>query len=409
MEGLSAGDAESKSVVIVEELWMKDQYDVIVVGAGPAGSTAARYAAAGGASVLVLEKDRDVGYPVRCAEAVSHEGVVQFLEPDARWIAATVSKFRIVVPNGNSIIPRLDGIGYVLERRIFDYELAKLAVQHGAEVVTKAYVYDLITIDGVVSGVRVLIKDQKVDLRAKVVIGADGVESRVGKWAGIDTTCHIHDMESCAQVTLSGVTVDAGILDFYFGDDIAPGGYLWVFPKGKESANVGIGISVECAKEKSAVRWLDEFVQKRFPHAAVLTRIAGGVPCAKTCDQIVKGSVMLVGDAAHQVNPVSGGGIISGMIGGMIAGQVAAEALTSGTIDHLKEYEKRWQKRLGWRHEVFYRIKEAIYNFSDDTLNKLCDDAVKLPEEKRTVGGIFRTALWNQPSLLLDVAKVFIS
>jgi len=388
---------------------MKDQYDVIVVGAGPAGSTAARFAAAGGASVLLLEKDRDVGYPVRCAEAVSHEGVIQFIEPDPRWIAATVSKFRIVVPNGNSIMPRLDGIGYVLERRIFDYELAKLAVKEGAEVVTKAYAYDLIKEDGDVTGVRVLIKDQKVDLRAKVVIGADGVESRVGKWAGIDTTCHIHDMESCAQVTLSGVAVDDGILDFYFGDQIAPGGYLWVFPKGKDSANVGIGISVECAKEKSAVRWLDEFVEKKFPNAAMLTRIAGGVPCAKTCDEIVKGNVLLVGDAAHQVNPTSGGGIISGMIGGMLAGQVAAEAIAKKDRNHLIEYGKRWQKRLGWRHEVFYRIREAITSFSDETLNNLCDSAVKLPEEKRTVGGLFRTAMWNKPSILLDIAKVFIS
>jgi digeranylgeranylglycerophospholipid reductase len=388
---------------------MKDIYDVIVVGAGPTGSTAARFAAAGGASVLVLEKDRDVGYPVRCGEAVSHEGVVQFIEPDPRWIAATVSKFRIVVPNGNSIVPRLDGIGYVLERRIFDYELAKVAAREGAEVVTKAYAYDLIKSNGEVAGVRALVKDQKVDLRAKIVIGADGVESRVGKWAGIDTTCHIRDMESCAQMTLTGVTVDEGILDFYLGEKIAPGGYLWVFPKGKDSANVGIGISVECAKQKAAIRWLEEFVEKKYPNAAVLTRIAGGVPCAKTCDEIVKGNVMLVGDAAHQVNPVSGGGIISGMIGGMIAGQVAAEALEKGDRSHLKEYEKRWHKRLGWRHEVFYRIKEAIYEFSDETLNKLCENACKLPEEKRTVGGIFRTAVWNQPSLLLEVAKVFVS
>ncbi len=388
---------------------MKESYDVVVVGAGPAGSTAARFAAAGGASVLLLEKDRDVGYPVRCGEAVSHEGVIQFIEPDPRWIAATVSKFRIIVPNGNSIVPRLDGIGYVLERRIFDYELAKLAVREGAEVVTKAYVYDLIKQDGGVKGVRVLVKDEKVEIRAKVVIGADGVESRVGKWAGIDTTTHIHDMESCAQVTLSGVEVEEGVLEFYFGEQVAPGGYLWVFPKGKDSANVGLGVSVEQAKKKSAVQFLEKFIEKRFPDAAILTRIAGGVPCAKTCDEIVKNNVMLVGDAAHQVNPLSGGGIISGMIGGMIAGQVAAEAIRKNDLRHLVEYEKRWHKRLGWRHEVFYNIKEAIYRFSDETLNKLCESSLKLPEEKRTVGGIFRTALWNQPSLLLDVARVFIS
>jgi digeranylgeranylglycerophospholipid reductase len=388
---------------------MKESYDVIVVGAGPAGSTAARFAAAGGASVLMLEKDRDVGYPVRCGEAVSHEGVIQFIEPDPKWIGSTVTKFRLVAPNGREVIPRLDGVGYVLERRIFDYEVAKLAAAEGTEVVTKAYVYDLLKTNGKAEGVKALIKDEKVEIRSKVVIAADGVESRVGKWAGIDTTCHIRDMESCAQMTIAGIEVDEDILDFYFGDNVAPGGYLWIFPKGKNTANVGLGVSVESAKKKAAIRYLEEFVEKRFPNAAVLTHIAGGVPCAKTCDRIVKNNVMLVGDAAHQVNPVSGGGIISGMIGGMIAGQVAAEAIKQNDLTHLVEYEKRWHKRLGGRHEVFYRIKEAISGFSDETLNNIAESALKLPEQKRTLGGIFRTALWNQPSMLLDVAKVFVS
>jgi digeranylgeranylglycerophospholipid reductase len=388
---------------------MKNDYDIIVVGAGPAGSTAARYAAAGGAKVLMLEKDRDVGYPVRCGEAVSHEGVIQFIQPDPKWIASTVTKFRLVAPNGRSVVPRLDGAGYVLERRIFDYEVAKLAADAGAEIVTKAYVYDLLRENSSVTGVRALIKDKKVDIRSRIVIAADGVESRIGKMAGIDTTCHIRDMESCAQMTLSGVEVEDDVLDFYFGDDVSPGGYLWVFPKGKNTANVGLGLSVEEAKKKSAIRYLQEFVEKKFPHAAMLTHIAGGVPCAKTCDSIVKENVILVGDAAHQVNPVSGGGIISGMIGGMIGGQVAAESIHKGSITHLADYEKRWHKRLGWRHEVFYNIKTAISNFDDATLNNICDSALTLPEEKRTLGGIFRTALWNQPSMLIDVAKVFVS
>ena len=388
---------------------MKSSYDVIVVGAGPAGSTAARFAARTGASVLVLEKDRDVGYPVRCGEAVSHEGVIQFIEPDSRWIAATVTKFRLVAPNGQAVVPRLDGTGYVLERRIFDYEVANQAAQEGAEIVTKAYVYDLLKGEGGIQGVRALIKDRKIDIRSAIVIAADGVESRVGKWAGIDTTCHINDMESCAQVTVSGIDVEGDVLEFHFGDAVSPGGYLWVFPKGKHSANVGIGISVASAKNKSAIRYLEEFLEKRYPGAAVLTRIAGGVPCAKTLETIVKDNVLLVGDAAHQVNPVSGGGIVSGMIGGMIAGEVAGKSIQTGDRSVLAEYQKRWHKRLGWRHEVFYSIKEAISDFSDETLNTIAESALKLPESRRTLGGIFRTALWNKPSLLVDVAKVFVS
>jgi digeranylgeranylglycerophospholipid reductase len=389
---------------------MKTAYDIVVIGAGPAGSTAARYAAEHGASVLVMEKDRDVGYPVRCGEAVSHEGVVQFIEPDPRWIAATVTKFRLVAPNGHSVVPRLDGKGYVLERRLFDVEVAKQAARNGAEIVTKAYAYDLMRdAAGQVCGVRAVIKDRPVDVGARIVIAGDGVESRVGKWAGIDTTCHIRDMESCAQVTLSNVRVDVDTLDFYFGDDVSPGGYLWVFPKGHDTANVGIGINVEEAQKKSAIRYLEEFIERTYPSAAMVTRIAGGVPCATTCDEIVRGTVMLVGDAAHQVNPMSGGGIISGMIGGMLAGQVAAEAIRQNDLGLLPEYQKRWQKRLGWRHDVFYNIKEAVSGFSDETLNGICDNALRLAEDKRTLGAIFRTALWNQPSMLLDVARVFIS
>jgi digeranylgeranylglycerophospholipid reductase len=182
-----------------------------------------------------------------------------------------------------------------------------------------------------------------------------------------------------------------------------------VFPKGQGTANVGIGISVEEAKKKSAIRYLQEFVDRAYPNTAVLTHIAGGVPCAKTCGTLVKNNVMLVGDAGHQVNPTSGGGIISGMIGGMIAGQVAAEAIQRNDLSNLMDYEKQWHKRLGGRHEIFYNIKEAISNFSDDTLNNIAESALKLPEEKRTLGGIFRAALWNKPSMLIEVAKVFVT
>jgi digeranylgeranylglycerophospholipid reductase len=386
---------------------MRTSYDLIVVGGGPSGCTAARYAAVGGASVLVLEKDREIGIPVRCAEAVNQSGLIQFMQPDPKFIAATVTKFKMVAPNGKVVQPVLEGVGYVLERRIFDAEVARLAAMEGAEIVTKAYVYDLLKSNGKIEGVKALIKGERVEIHSRIVIGADGVESRVGRWAGITTNPSIQDLESCAQMTLGGIEVEPDALYFYLGQDYSPGGYLWVFPKGKNMANVGVGISVDVAKKKSAISYLNDFIKKKYPHAAVIAQIAGGVPCATTVKPLVKENVMLSGDAAHQVNPLSGGGIISGMIGGMLAGQTAANAIKSNSLDRLQEYEDLWQKRLGNRHESFYNIKSVI-NFEDKILNKIADDVLQIPDEKRTMGAILKSAMWNKPSILLDVAKVYL-
>ncbi|MDZ7625315.1 MAG: hypothetical protein U5J96_12850 [Ignavibacteriaceae bacterium] len=117
---------------------------------------------------------------------------------------------------------------------------------------------------------------------------------------------------------------------------------------------------------------------------------------------------MLVGDAARQVNPLSGGGIASGMIGGKIAGTIAAEAIKKNKLDHILTYDKAWMDRLGKRHETFNRIKEGIYNFSDEKFNNIAHAFNKIPYEKRTLGRLFTTALVNQPSLLVDIAKVFV-
>ena len=149
-------------------------------------------------------------------------------------------------------------------------------------------------------------------------------------------------------------------------------------------------------------------MEKNYPDAPVLTSIAGGVPSAITLDKISAPGIMLVGDAARQVNPLSGGGIASGMIGGSIAGRIAAEAVKQNKLEHILTYDKAWYDRLGKRHETFNRLKNGIYNFSDDKFNKIAQSFKKVPYEKRTLGKVFTTALMNQPSLLIDVAKVFI-
>ncbi|MFI5236524.1 MAG: NAD(P)/FAD-dependent oxidoreductase [Ignavibacteriales bacterium] len=387
---------------------MKNEYDVIVVGAGPAGSMAARFAAEQGVSVLMLEKDRDVGYPVRCGEAISKAGVEEFISSDDKWIAAKISKFSFNAPDGTEVILDFGEAGYVLERRIFDYELARTAANQGAEIITRAYVNGLMFDNGNVSGVKYEFQGEQKEVKAKVVIAADGVESRVGRWAGLETHIDFRDMESAVQITAANIPVDQKTLYFYFGKDVAPNGYFWIFPKGQNNANIGLGVSGIIGKKKSAQSFLNDFMNKNYPNAPVLTTVAGGVPCAITLQKISAPGILVVGDAARQVNPLSGGGIASGMIGGSIAGRIAAESVKMKKPDHILTYDKAWADRLGKRHEIFNRIKEGIYNFSDEKFNNIAHSINKVPYGKRTLGRVFTAALFNQPSLLIDVAKVFV-
>jgi digeranylgeranylglycerophospholipid reductase len=387
---------------------MKTNYDIIVVGAGPAGSIAARFAAEQGVSVLMLEKDRDVGYPVRCGEAISKAGVEEFIPSDEKWIAAHIGKFSLNSPDGTEVIIEFDDAGYVLERRIFDYELAKTAANAGAEILTRAYVNGLIIDDDKVAGVKYQYRGEQKEIRSKIVIGADGVESRVGRWAGLKTYIHFRDMECCVQITASNINLDPNTLYFYFGENYAPGGYFWIFPKGKNIANIGLGVSGMIGKNRSALSYLNNFMMKNYPDAPVLTSIAGGVPGTVTLDKISALGIMLTGDAARQVNPLSGGGIASGMIGGSIAGRIAGEAIRMNKPDHIFTYDNAWHERLGKRHETFERIKNGIYNFKDDKFNKIAHSFNKVPKSKRSLGRLFTTALINQPSLLVDIAKVFV-
>ncbi|HOJ05043.1 MAG TPA: NAD(P)/FAD-dependent oxidoreductase [Bacteroidota bacterium] len=384
-----------------------EAYDVIVVGAGPAGSTVARWAALGGASVLVLEKDRDIGMPVRCGEAVSNRSLETIVDIDSRWIAATIRRFRLVSPSGHVVEPDLGGYGYVLERRLFDYDLARLAGEAGAEVRTKCYVSGLLESDGAWTGVRYEYNGREQVVRGRIIVGADGVESRVGKWAGIDTTTHLRDMETCAQVTIAGADIADDACEFHFGNDVAPTGYLWVFPKGKGKANVGVGISGMASKRKHALRYLEDFLKRRYPRASVLSTIAGGVPCAPTLDTIVQRNIVLVGDAAHQVNPMTGGGITSGMVAGKLAGEAIAATVRADDLTTLRNYEKQWRKHQGNRHRTYHRMKTAVYGFSDEALDDIAARVLQLPPDKRSIWGVFKVALRHQPGLVWEMVRTF--
>ena len=389
---------------------MKNNYDIIVVGGGPSGSMAAWEAAKGGASVCILEKDRDIGYPVRCGEAAGESGLRKFVEIKDAWIAQRITGAKLGSPSGKLVdVDFAKETGFILNRRVFDYDLSRFAAEAGAEVYTKSYVKDLIIEEGKICGVILDYLGEEKYIKSKITIGADGLTSRVGRWAGIRTQVKMKDMESAVQYSVSNIDVEPNKMIMYVGKNHAPGGYLWVFPKGDRFANIGIGISGKHSKYKSAKKYLEEFINREYPSAAIHTTMCGGVPCGKPMRNPVKDGLMLVGDAAHQINPMTGGGIVSGMTAGWIAGQVGAESIKANdcSLDYLNKYSDRMWKNFGKNYERFYRIKEAVHKLTDNDLDTIADKVLSIPHNRRTLSSVFKAAVFKKPSLIVDVLKVF--
>ena len=389
---------------------MKNNYDVIIVGGGPSGSMSAIEIAKAGYSVCILEKDRDIGMPVRCGEAIGYTGLTQFFSPKSEWIASEIKGANLIAPGGIKLnIPFRDETGFILNRRIFDYDLSRIAVSHGAEVYTKSYVKELIIENDFIKGVVLNHLDKEVKMKAKLVIGADGIESRIGRWGNIKTSVKMKDMESCVQYSVANINVESDQMTMYVGQEYAPGGYLWIFPKGDGFANIGIGISGKYSKNKSAKKYMDDFILQNYPDVSILTTVCGGVICSKPHKNPISNGLMLVGDAAHQINPMTGGGIASGMRGGQIAGEVAIKALEKGDYSEnmLKLYPKKIFKVFGKIHERFYRIKESINQLTDDELTYIAKKVSVIPSDKVGLSDVFKSAVYKKPSLIIDVLKVF--
>jgi len=387
--------------------------DVLVVGAGPAGSVAAWHAkqAAPELDVVLLERDRAVGAPVRCAEGVGDAGLREFANPDgADWTSRRITRVIFQAPDDTEVVLADCGLGWILDRTRFDAHLAAQAAATGVEVLVGAEATAMTRNGDGRWHVRVVERGTETVYRARVVIGADGVETMVGRWAGLDTRVPSRDMESCAQYVLQGIEFDPDAIYLQFSDAIAPGGYAWIFPKAVGVANVGLGLVALKTDGRNARQYLDAWIARRFPNGARTGYTVGGVIVHTTIKQTCADGVMIAGDAAHMINPLSGGGINNAMKAGRLAGCTAAAAIREDDTSErrLSAYHKAWMDLLGEDHLKYYRIKQALEHMDDTFYNGLARTVNRIASDKRTLGRVFTHALIRHPQLIPVAARFFV-
>lgn len=308
--------------------------DVLIVGAGPAGSTTAKYCSERGLEVLMIDRRAEVGYPVQCGEYLPDTKEMYSMFPKSvdleelftvpdELVSCTSEYLELISPKKK--VYRCEFKGRTLDRRAFDKHLAKLAVENGARLELGA------SFLGMKGGIA---RTTLGDVNAKVIVGADGPNSRTAREAGMKNPAARYPAVTCqAEGDFEPV------VKMFFGT-FAPGGYAWVIPK-RKGANIGIGFNPRLLKGKPS-EMFSRFVSGFDAKLSGVTM--GFVPQSGPVERTVSGKVLLVGDAAGQVMATNGGGIPIAMIAGRIAGQVAKDHVKNGLP--LAEYERRWKAVL---------------------------------------------------------------
>lgn len=343
-------------------------YDVVVVGAGPAGCMAAKYAAKAGASTLLLEEHQEIGEPVHCAGLLSKRALEESeLRSDGTFIAAEITGAVVRSPAAELLLESPVQHAFAVRRNRFDRALANASQDAGVEIRLASRVKGFQRAGGTLR-LATATAGGSDELRARVVIGADGVRSTIARAAGLRVT---QRRLTCVQVEGAYETGTGTFAEILVGTSIAPGFFAWTIPLEAEgTARIGLCIDKTCAPQANPAHLLTQ-VLLRHPGITKRSgesrqcRTAGAIPLPRAPDlagrwpRTVSGAsetgILLVGDAAAQIKPLSGGGVYYGMKCGKLAGAVAARACLSGDFTLLNEYERRWRAELG--KEIAFALK----------------------------------------------------
>jgi digeranylgeranylglycerophospholipid reductase len=381
----------------------ENHFDIAVVGGGPAGIMAAISAAKQGRNVCLFDRKKKPGYPVRCGEAIGLKGFTSVVDLRPEWIRSRIRSMTLVSPSGIHVTVPNSYEGYIIDRKKMECDLTDDAVRAGVSFLSGATVvsvhkkndrYECETRDGTIS--------------AACVILAEGIESRLARRLGWTTHLSPADVHSCAFARIVHKDVVPEACVFYLNSRFAPGGYVWVFHRGDNIANVGLGVLGSNCRAGLPKSLLLSFINEQFKGAEVRDIHCGGVPMGKWIKPLVREGVMLAGDAGHQVNCISGAGIAYALHTGKTAGTVAGQSIVNGQCDYamLERYEKQWASFYGKQQLRSFSIKEVMVGFTDKFLDDVARSITKSGKDNMSILRIFIKAFARRPLLLFKVIKV---
>jgi digeranylgeranylglycerophospholipid reductase len=249
---------------------------------------------------------------------------------------------------------------------------------------------------------------------AQLTAGADGVESISPRWAGLKGAYEPREVMSCAQYLVEGIETDGGSIEFHLGREIAPGGYGWVFPKGRGRANAGVGVNPHLSGGRTAATYLERFLERRCPGAVRGRFVAGGTVVARGLPSLSADGFVAVGEAANQNNPFSGGGIINALEGADLAAEAMIEAITAGDLSAgaLGRYTKKWNRSTGRANELFWHAAQAFYFMDDGKMEEIIARMKETPGLVTDTGvdplKMLRVLVSSSPGLLFTLVKALL-